>query len=277
MPRTDPTDPAVHLLEVTRRFADMDVLGHVNNVRYLDYVTAGREALLTAYDVDPAGVTVRRHRVGFLAPMTFGRAPAQVRSWVVAVTGSEVRLAHEVVGRGHRGTDPATVHLRVETTLDLADRGALAEASYAAAPTWREVSASDRPPRDEQPVEVRARDLGPDGAARDDAVMEFFQESRVRYFMGLHTAGQEWGQVVVAHTDLDLLAPVRPGAGQRVRTWVAGLGTSSFVVRSELVGSGEVVLARADVVLVCFDASTQRPAPMAPAHRARLESELGAD
>lgn len=271
---TPPAVAAPHVLDLTRRFADMDLLGHVNNVRYLDYVTAGREGLLAAHGLDPAAARVRRHRVGFVAPMVFGRAPAQVQSGVVSVAGSEVVLAHTVVSHGHRGEEEPTVHLRVETVLDLPGPGALAEASYVAAPAWREVLAVDRPHRHAVDPDVRTRDLGSDGAARDDAVMEFFQEARVRYFMDLHTSGEDWGQVVVAHTDLDLHAPVRPHVGAEVRTWLGHLGGSSFSVRNVLVDPEQTVLAETTVVLVCFDATTQRPAPMRPAQRARLEREL---
>ncbi|GAB3992517.1 acyl-CoA thioesterase [Nocardioides marmoraquaticus] len=270
-------DPG-HVLDVTRRFADMDLLGHVNNVRYLDYVTAGREALLRSYGADPAAARVLRHRVGFVAPMVFGRAPAQVRSGVVGLDGTRATLAHRVVSHGHRGDGDETLHLQVETELDLGDAGALGGAldgaAYVEAPAWRDVVATDRPHRHVVTPDVRTRDLGPDGAARDDAVMEFFQEARVRYFMDLHTSGEDWGHVVVAHTDLDLHAPVRPGPGTEVRSWIGHLGGSSFSVRNVLVGADGTLLAATTVVLVCFDASAQQPAQMRPAQRARLEQEL---
>lgn len=265
---------AGHVLDVTRRFADMDLLGHVNNVRYLDYVTAGREALLRSHGADPAAARVLRHRVGFVAPMVFGRAPARVRSGVVGLDGTRATLAHRVVSHGHRGDEQETLHLQVETELELTHAGSLDGAAYVDAPAWRDVAATDRPHRHVVTPDVRTRDLGPDGAARDDAVMEFFQEARVRYFVDLHTSGEDWGDVVVAHTDLDLHAPVRPGAGTEVRSWIGHLGSSSFSVRNVLVGADDTLLAETTVVLVCFDASTQQPAPMKPAQRARLEQEL---
>ena len=43
---------------------------------------------------------------------------------------------------------------------------------------------------------------------RDVALVEYFQEARIRYFWRLHTRGDSWSHHVVARTDVDLLAPV---------------------------------------------------------------------
>jgi acyl-CoA thioester hydrolase len=262
------------------RWADMDLLGHVNNVRYLDYLTEGRVALLLEHGVDPSTARVLGHRIGFVAPMVFGRAPAQVRAWLVDSSpgGDRVCFAQEVSSEtdGER-----TVHLRTETDVLLADVAAdtFAESPRFPGHDWRplhaDLASTEQPTRHRYQVTLRERDLGVLGAARDDALLELFQESRIRYFMDLHTRGEEWSQHVVARTDLVLSADVRPGPSLEVRSWIAHVGRTSFVVRGDLCGraSGQVA-ARVAVVMVGFDAATGATAPMSPAQRARLQREL---
>lgn len=272
----EPLPAADGTLEVSveRRFGDMDALGHVNNVRYLDYLAEGREHWASALGLTQARVGA--HRVGFVAPMVFARDEAVVHTAAVAVDGAQVSLAQTLTTRDDAGSP--LVHVRSESTLEVADAEALRElrsyADPARAHEWRQVVTTAGPPRAEHPVTVRARDLGIDGVARDDAVMEWFQEARVRYFMDLHTLGEEWGAVVVARLDLELLRDVGRNDAVTVRTWVAHLGRTSFTVGADLVDDGGEVRARATAVAVSFDPATQRPAPLAAAHRARLEQEL---
>ena len=76
------------------RWADMDLLGHVNNVTYLDYVAEAREQLFPDSPTGRAPVT--RHRVEFAAPLVFRRRPVLVDSWVTDVGEQTLSLAHEV-------------------------------------------------------------------------------------------------------------------------------------------------------------------------------------
>src|SRR5690348_11101629 len=94
------------------RWADMDMLGHVNNVRYLDYVAEAREQLLRG--TPAAHAPVRRHQVEFSAPLVFRRRPVLVDSWVTAVENNRLALAHEVYDE----TDgDRTVYLRTSSVL----------------------------------------------------------------------------------------------------------------------------------------------------------------
>ena len=69
-----------HTYECPLRWADLDLLGHVNNVTYLDYVAEAREALFAGL---PAGrAAVSRYQVEFLKPLVFSRTPVLVDSWV---------------------------------------------------------------------------------------------------------------------------------------------------------------------------------------------------
>lgn len=269
-----------HTYACPMRWADMDLLAHVNNVTYLDYVTEAREAFLAeALGAGPDDVhrAVREHRLDFVAPLVFGRRPALVDTWVVASSPEQLVLAHEV----HDDTpDGRVTHLRATTVLEPG-----VEAAVQSRPDhdWRPVQRSAGPPRHSSPVVVRRSDLGTGEQARDDAVLEYFQEARIRYFTDLHTRGEDWGRVVVARTDLRLLGPLprRRAAAYDARAWIGHLGSSSFTVEAELVDPsapderGEpTVLATSTVVLVCFDPETQRPRAMPEAQRVRLQQEL---
>jgi acyl-CoA thioester hydrolase len=258
------------------RFADLDPLGHVNNVTYLDYVAEARADLLAGHPAQEAAV--RRHQVEFARPLVFRREPVLVDTWVTDVDEDSVTLAHEVYDEPAEPGGERTVYVRVATVLDHAVTDAEREllASYGGPPhAWRDLDDEPRTPRDVFPLVVRRSDVGPDGLASDVVFFEYFQEARVRYFMNLHTRGEKWTQHVVARTDLDYLAPVtRSGTSYAVHSWIGHLGTRSFTIRAEL-RDGEEVLATAAVVMVSFDAASQRPVDMAPAQRERLQQELG--
>ncbi|ROR91688.1 acyl-CoA thioesterase [Nocardioides aurantiacus] len=266
-----------HTCAVPLRWADMDLLGHVNNVTYLDYLAQARAAFLA--DLGAGSGRVTGHRIDFAAPLVFGRRPVLVDTWVSDVDGAELRLAHLVRDEAPSGS---VTHLRAETTVVLDDAPdhslrARLEDLRDEPLAWREVRGERRPGRHHLALSVRGSDLGADGLVRDDAVVEFFQESRILYFMDLHERGQDWGRVVVARTDVGLLAPVRPrAAAYDVQAWVAHVGQKSFVVRSELrdPDAGDAVLATGLVVLVGFDLDTQRPVALTDPQRERLRAEL---
>ena len=266
-----------HTYACALRFADMDLLGHVNNVTHLDYVSEARADLLAGHPA--ADAPVRRHQVDFVRPLVYRREPVCVDTWVCDVGEDTITLAHEVYdapGRGAAETDGRTVYVRVTTVV--AHRATTEERTHLAAydgpaHTWRELDDEPRPARAVHPLAVRRTDLGEGGQAQDVVFVEYFQEARVRYFMDLHTRGEQWTEHVVARTDLDYLGPVTRGGSYEVHSWVGRIGSRSFTVRGEL-RDGDRVLARSAVVMVSFDSTTQRPADMAAAQRARLTEEL---
>ncbi len=262
-----------HTFECELRWADMDQLRHVNNVRYLHYVAAARRSVFDGLAAGQA--PVGRHQVQFASPLVFRRHPVHVDSWVTAVTDAEVALAHEVYDE--QGSD-RTVYLRVSSVIEHAvdDRErALAESLLAPDHAWRTVEHDRRPARSVYRAQVRPSDLDERGLVSDTAVFEFLQESRVQYLMNLHTRGQTWTQHVVARTDVQYRRPIPFRATPyEVHSWVGHLGRRSFTVCAE-VRDADTVLAEATVSMVTFDPETQRSAGMAPTQRARLEAELG--
>ena len=91
-PRHSPTDtPALTRfwrrsrraprLRLPVRWADLDLLGHVNNVTYVDYLQEARVDMLRTQSPDTRaddlaeGVVVVRHEVTYVAPLTFRLRP----------------------------------------------------------------------------------------------------------------------------------------------------------------------------------------------------------
>ena len=257
------------------RWADMDLLGHVNNVTYLDYVSEAREQLFAGSRTGRAPVT--QHRVDFASPLVFHRHPVLVDSWVTDLGEDTLGLAHEVYDAPSTPEGERTVHARISSRLSVqvtpAER-AMLEDLRAPDHAWRPVADEQRPGGVLYSLTVRRKDVDEHGFARDVAFFEFLQEARIKLLMGLHTRGQHWSHHVVARTDVTYLEPlahrVEPYA---VRSWIGHVGTRSFTIQAEVL-DGERVLATAAVVMVIFDMETQRPTDMADSQRERLLQEL---
>jgi acyl-CoA thioester hydrolase len=264
-----------HTYECPLRWADLDLLGHVNNVTYLDYVAEAREAMFAGLPVGQAAV--RRYQVEFLKPLVFRRTPVLVDSWVTDVGADGVALAHEVYDAPTDGDSDRTVYLRASTVLAhrLTDEErAVADQVRGPAHEWRPLTEERRPASGAYDLTVRRTDLDESGAARAGVFFEYFQEARIRYLMDLHTRGEHWTQHVIARTDIDYLGPVHHRQQPySVSSWIGHLGSRSFTIQSE-VRDGERVLASAAVVMVTFDLETQRTTEMTAPQRARLEKEL---
>ena len=267
----------------------MDLLGHVNNATYLDYLTEARRSLLGGLPAASARVT--RHEVDYVRPLVYRPEPVLVDSWVSRTDGG-LRVEQEVHDAAPRAgsADDRVVHLRATTTLD--HRPDQEECAALVAHTGpervrRPLPGSPGPPlgtgsphrdaavRDaagrESRLHVRSSDVGADGLLAPVGVLDLFQESRIRFFATVSGTRAGSDRRVVARADLALHEPVSPDdAPYDVRTWVGWLGRTSFGLHG-LLRSGERVLAETTTVLVTFDPVTQRPVPLSAANRAALE------
>ncbi|MFC4561276.1 acyl-CoA thioesterase [Nocardiopsis mangrovi] len=103
----------VHLAHV--RFADLDPLNHVNNVRMLTYLEDARIAFLK-WDAPEdgghsiGGLVVARHEVDYLQPLVLRREPVRVETWVTEVRNASFRLAYEIA-------DDSRVYVRASSVL----------------------------------------------------------------------------------------------------------------------------------------------------------------
>lgn len=254
-----------HRFSCPLRWADLDLLGHVNNVRYADYLRAARDDLVRAsgIDAETAALPVRRHELTFLAPLMFSREPVVVESWFSERSEQGAVLEHEILGGG---PDPR-VHLRA--------RSFLGDAAWTSAPVVVR-SAPDR----HYSLQVRAGDLDMTGAASDVAFVEFFQEARIGFFDRIMHEGLERGKVrwVVAQTDIDYLRPVecRPTAYDCFSR-LARVGTKSLTVESVIRDEVGADHATARVVLVVFDPVANRSVVPPAGYRELLETFISVD
>jgi acyl-CoA thioester hydrolase len=90
-----------HVHEFQVRFGDIDVLGHVNNCRYLTYLEDARIAM---FRLDPMregreplnGLVVARHEIDYKRPLLFGPDTVRVETWVTGLRAASFSLAYEI-------------------------------------------------------------------------------------------------------------------------------------------------------------------------------------
>lgn len=105
-PGTDETTARRHVHDFHVRFGDIDVLGHVNNCRYLTYL---EDARVTMLRIDPLregqeplqGLVIARHEVDYVRPLNFRPEPVRVETWVTELRAASFSLAYEVRDDDH--------------------------------------------------------------------------------------------------------------------------------------------------------------------------------
>jgi acyl-CoA thioester hydrolase len=277
------------------RWADLDRLGHVNNVVYVDYLQEARVDMLRTHG--PAartgelaeGVVVVRHEVEYVSPLTYRFRPVSIECWVTRLGAASFTMAYEVFQQDPADPGARRVHLRATTLLTpyvfaterprrLTDveRTTLTEFLE---PAERRPRPALSPPRHEEPghypVHVRFSDVDVYGHVNNVKYFEYFQEARILLHARL------WGDLpgeapslVVARTDVDYKVPIlfRPESYD-AWSWVSAVGTTSMTIDSEIC-DGDSVLSRARVVAVFFDPATGRSTPPPDAYRDRLLAAL---
>ena len=89
-----------HVFPMRVRFSDVDVYGHVNNVKYFEYYQEARLAFLTsmgrAEEEGRFAVVVARVAVDYMRPILFRSEPYTIESWVDRVGNSSFGLSAEI-------------------------------------------------------------------------------------------------------------------------------------------------------------------------------------
>jgi acyl-CoA thioester hydrolase len=94
---------ARHIYRCPLRWADMDSLGHVNNVTYVDYLQEARVDMLRVHapvsggEQLAEGTVVVRHEVEFLAPLVFRFDPVRIETWVTRIRAASFVMAYEIL------------------------------------------------------------------------------------------------------------------------------------------------------------------------------------
>ena len=282
-----------HTYECPVRWADMDMLQHVNNVTYVDYLQEARIDMFMAHPEFSGGedlaegVVVVRHELDFVAPLVFRSRPVLVDAWITEVRAASFTMAYEVYDEGDSGRH---VYLRASSVL--APFVFTAERPRRITEVERDVLSRYLEPAEERtpvtgtgssrhvyPLRVRWSDVDAYRHVNNVKYVEYFQEARLRYLMRQHQEGDTFGDIVVARTDVDYRRPILFRLSPyEVHSWVSHVGRTSFVISAEIrdpeaADPGEV-LASSRTVLVGFDLATQRSAELTPDHRARLVGEL---
>ena len=101
-----------HVYHCPLRWADMDSLGHVNNVTYVDYLQEARVDMFAVHAPDSRGedlaegVVVVRHEVEYAAPLVFRFEPVRIETWITEVRAASFTMAYEILDElpdGSRG------------------------------------------------------------------------------------------------------------------------------------------------------------------------------
>lgn len=112
---------ARHIYYCPLRWADLDSLGHVNNVVYVDYLQEARVDMLRVHapmqggEALAEGVVVVRHEVEFRTPLRFRHEPVRIESWVSQIRAATFTMAYEILDERPEGE--RRVYLRAESVL----------------------------------------------------------------------------------------------------------------------------------------------------------------
>ncbi|WP_371303301.1 acyl-CoA thioesterase [Nocardioides sp.] len=286
-----------HVYECPVRWADLDLLGHVNNVVYVDYLQEARVDMLRVHAPDrrvddlAEGVVVVRHEVSYLAPLDFRFRPVRIECWVTEIRAASFTIAYEVVDDTDSGR---TTYLRATTVLTPYVFGTerprrLTDDERAGLQRFYEpgerVARAPRPvvprrPEAHYDMHVRFSDVDVYGHVNNVKYFEYFQEARIammsRLAEGLteravySVPGSGGLRSVVAQIDVDYHVPILfRRDSYDLWTQVERVGTTSMTLVAEIC-DGETVLSRARVVVVFWDSEAQRPTRPPEALRERL-------
>ncbi len=281
-----------HLYECPLRWADLDQLGHINNVVYVDYLQEARVDMLLTHAPDrrsddlAEGAVVVRHEVQYAAPLTLRPTPVKIETWVTEIRAASFTIAYEIFDDTAGGR---LVYLRATTVLTPYvfkterprritpdERDSLERFLEPVPAVRREKPAPGRHALHQRyPVQVRFSDVDVYGHVNNVKYFEYFQEARIAYLTNLlERTGASYLPLVVAQMDVDYRIPIlfRPEPYD-AWTWVTRVGNSSFVLESEI-RDGENLLSRCRVVAVNFDLETQRAATPPENYRRMLLAEL---
>ena len=280
------------------RWADMDLLGHVNNVVYVDYLQEARVDMLRTHSRREAtselaeGLVVVRHEVHYRAPLTFRFEPVSIECWVTDIKAASFTMAYEVFHEVPDHAEGRRVYLRATTVLTpfvfgaerprrvSADERSALTAYLEEPPDWSHPTRGlgrGAPGRRDKvghcPVNVRFSDVDAYGHVNNVEYFTYFMEARLLFTARLWKnlpEGTAPVHMVVAQTDVDYRVPILFRAEPYdAWSWLTRVGDRSMTIESEIC-DGDTVLSRARVAMVFVDAETQRPAAPAPVIRERL-------
>jgi acyl-CoA thioester hydrolase len=124
------------------------------------------------------------------------------------------------------------------------------------------------------PITVRFADLDPQEHVNNAVYLTYLESARLGYYERVGIWGREAGiktGMVVAHIDIDYLAPIFFGQAIQVGVKLARLGLKSFTLAFVIESvPGKVPLARGTSVMVAYDSTAAQSIPVPPDWREKL-------
>ncbi len=106
--------------EVYRRFSDLDVLGHVNNVVFHDYLQEARVAMLrdlSLVHTDTFSQVVAEQRIRHRKPLLLAPEPVIIETWLARLGNSSYTIEYRILDEhGDLVADASTVMAVVDAT-----------------------------------------------------------------------------------------------------------------------------------------------------------------
>ncbi|QRN82665.1 acyl-CoA thioesterase [Chloroflexota bacterium] len=129
------------------------------------------------------------------------------------------------------------------------------------------------------PITVRYADLDPQGHVNNAAYMTYLEAARLGYYERAGIWSPESGDhtgMVVAHAEIDFLAPIAYGQPLRVGVRLEKMGTKSMVFDFLVeAADGSRAFARGQSVMVAYDNATESSRPIPPEWREKLSEFEG--
>ena len=118
---------ARHRLVIPLRWGDFDALGHVNNVRYLDFMQDARVSLVHEFGLPKSSLTeighlVARNEIDYLRPIDMDDHRITVEVWISRFGGASYDVRYEVLDED--GTVCARAR-SVMVTVDMASEAVI--------------------------------------------------------------------------------------------------------------------------------------------------------
>lgn len=228
-----------HAIEM--RWSDLDILDHVNNVVYLEYVDDAITALGSELGTDKVLASCE---IEYVHALELTQLPVLVTSRLSGELLEQEVVVDHTTGR--------TVHARVRSQL-VTERKPITPMPE----PWRSVG-----------FQLRARDLdGP--RMRNAAVFGLFQEGRI-LSLGRHQEEYPGGRVVVARSSVRYAAPIpMHDEPYEIRSVILRMGRASVTMRLQLDTPGSV-LAEAESTFVGFDVESKRSRAFSEEERAYM-------
>jgi len=90
-------------VQVERRFTDLDALGHVGNIVFLEYCMEARlRVLLKLEEADALSITqvVAHQSIDYRRPIFYSTEPLRIEVWLTSIGNTSYRMKYRIIDTG---------------------------------------------------------------------------------------------------------------------------------------------------------------------------------